>query len=207
MALIKATRRDGTGKGVARQLRRDGRIPGVLYGGRKENINLSLELRGLLKTLEVEGEHIRIKAIDLDIEGVGVEKVLMRGLPVHPVSGIPEHVDFMRFDAHQKIQVMIPVHVVDENLSPGIKAGGILQLVQHELDVHCQAGAIPDAIIISIKGLEIGHAIHLKDIALPPGAEVYGDQNMSIVSIVGVKAEQAEEAVVATTDATPAASS
>lgn len=207
MALIKATRRDGTGKGVARQLRRDGRIPGVLYGGRKENINLSLDLRALLKTLEVEGEHIRIKVIDLDIEGVGMEKVLMRGLPVHPVSGRPEHVDFMRFDARQKIQVMIPVHVVDESLSPGIKAGGILQLVQHELDVHCQAGAIPDAIVISVKGLEIGHAIHLKDIALPPGAEVYGDQNMSIVSIVGVKAEQAEEAVVATTDATPTAAS
>ncbi|HIJ85134.1 MAG TPA: 50S ribosomal protein L25/general stress protein Ctc [Magnetococcales bacterium] len=202
MALIKATKRDGTGKGVARQLRRDGRIPAVLYGGGKGkgNVNLALELRAFLKTLEVEGSNIRVKVIDLNIEGVGNEKVLMRGLQIHPVSGWPEHVDFMRFDAHQKIQVMIPVHVMDEDQCPGLRDGGILQLVQHELDIHCQAGAIPEAIHISIKGLEIGHSVHLRDIQLPPGSEVYGDQSMTIVSIVGVKAEQAEDMDVAVTE-------
>ncbi|MBF0108098.1 MAG: 50S ribosomal protein L25/general stress protein Ctc [Magnetococcales bacterium] len=195
MAIIKATKRDGTGKGVARQLRRDGRVPAVLYGGpkTKSNINLSLELRELLKTLEIEGTNIRVKVIDLVIDGVGTEKSLMRGLQLHPVSGRPVHVDFMRFDAHQKIQVMVPIHVVDEDQSPGIRSGGILQLVQHEMEIHCQAGAIPEAIEVSIKGLEIGHSIHLRDIQLPAGTEVHGDQNMTIVTLIGVKAEQVEE--------------
>lgn len=203
MALIKATKRDGTGKGVARQLRRDGRIPAVVYGSKKSNVNISLELRGLLKTLEVEGSNIRVKVIDLEVEGGVNEKVLMRGLQVHPVSGRPVHVDFMRFDALQKIQVMIPVHLVDEDQCPGIRSGGIVQLVQHELDVHCQAGSIPEVISISVKGLEIGHSIHLRDIQLPPGAEVYGDVNMTIVTISGVKAEQAEDAVAGAAEAAP----
>ncbi|MBF0629519.1 MAG: 50S ribosomal protein L25/general stress protein Ctc [Magnetococcales bacterium] len=195
MAVIKATKRDGTGKGVARQLRRDGRVPAVLYGGpkTKSNLNLSLEMRELLKTLEVEGSNIRVKVIELVIEGAGTEKALMRGLQVHPVSGRPVHVDFMRFDAHQKIQVMIPIHVVDEDQCPGIRSGGILQLVQHEMEIHCQAGAIPESINISVKGLEIGHSIHLRDIQLPQGTEVHGDQNMTIVTMVGIKAEQIEE--------------
>ncbi|MBF0422609.1 MAG: 50S ribosomal protein L25/general stress protein Ctc [Magnetococcales bacterium] len=205
MALIKATKRDGTGKGVARKLRRDGQIPAVLYGGSKENLNLSLELRGLLKTLEIEGSNIRVKVIDLAIEGAKNEKALMRGLQVHPVSGRPVHVDFMRYDAHQKIQVMIPIHVVDEDQCPGIKAGGILQLVQHEMEIHCQAGAIPEAIHVSIKGLEMGHSIHLRDITLPVGSEVHGDQNMTIVTIIGVKAEQIDESAERPADGTPAA--
>ncbi|MBF0415115.1 MAG: 50S ribosomal protein L25/general stress protein Ctc [Magnetococcales bacterium] len=208
MALIKAAKRDGTGKGVARQLRRDGRIPAVLYGGAKENINLSLELRGLLKTLEVEGSNIRVKVIDLDIEGGKKEKALMRGLQVHPVSGWPVHVDFMRFDAHQKIHVKVPIHVVDEDQCPGVRAGGILQLVQHEMEILCQAGDIPEAIHVSIKGLEMGHSIHLRDIQLPPGAtEVHDDQSMTIVTIVGVKAEQVDDAAPEAAEASPAADS
>lgn len=193
MATIQATKRNGTGKGVARELRRTGRLPAILYGGPDGNVNLSLDSRAWLNILEKEGANLRVESQELLVEGEKQEKVLMRGLQIHPVTGMPVHVDFMRFDPDRKIVVMVPVHVLDEAECAGLREGGILQTVRHELEVHCRAGKIPHAIEVSIKGLRIGESVHLRDITFPEGVEVFSEVNYTLVAVVAVKAEQADE--------------
>ena len=193
MAIINAQTRDGAGKGVARKLRREGRIPAVLYGAGKPNINLSLDANEWNMLVAKEQTALRTFRQDMLINKTRRVPVLMRGFQTHPLSGNPMHVDFTRFDPTQKIELFVPVNVVGEEQCPGIKEGGILQVVRRELEVSCLAKDVPNAIEISVEGMEIGHSIHIDDIQLPPGVEVHREVNFTIITVVSVKAEAVAE--------------
>ncbi|MBF0181007.1 MAG: 50S ribosomal protein L25/general stress protein Ctc [Magnetococcales bacterium] len=195
MATIQAQSRAGLGTGNARQLRRSARLPAILYGGTGENSTLSLDLKEWLKLLETEGSALRTHRQELLIDGDQKVAVLMRDYQIHPVSGLPLHVDFMRFDPSRVIHVNVPVHVVDEAKSPGIKLGGILELIRKDLEVQGRADLIPDAIEVSVANLDIGDSIHMQDIQLPDGVEIPADENFTILTVVGVHGEAAEGGV------------
>ncbi|MBF0142216.1 MAG: 50S ribosomal protein L25/general stress protein Ctc [Magnetococcales bacterium] len=208
MATIQARSREGAGKGVARKLRREGRVPAVIYGGGGGNANISLDRHEWVLLMFREGSQLRTRKQDLVLDGGRQEPVLLRGLQLHPVDGLPLHVDFLRFNVDMMIQVAVPVHVIDEADAPGLKSGGIVQVVRHELEVHCKAGDIPARIDVSIAGLQIGHSIHINDIPLPPGVQVDSEDNFAVLAMVGVKAEpvgEGEEGAVAAAPEAPEA--
>lgn len=192
MANIVAERRDGTGKGVARQLRREGRIPAVLYGKGMPALSISLELQAWRRILETEASTIRTQPQQFTLVGGSRQLVLLRDMQVHPVTGIPQHVDLMRFDPEREIEIEVPVHLLDEDQCPGVKRGGMMQQIRHELEVKCKAGDIPESIDISVAELDIGDAIHLSDVKLPEGVEVHSDADFTIATVVGVKDESVE---------------
>lgn len=193
MALIQAQTRDGIGTGTTRELRRNARVPAVLYGGKKDNRNLSLDLKDWNKLLDTEGTALRTHHQDMVIDGTLRVAVLMRDYQIHPLTGLPLHVDFMRFDPNQIIHVKVPVHIVGETKSPGVKAGGVVELIQKELAVHCRADDLPDSIEISIAELNIGGSIHIKQVALPKGVEITAEDNFTVVTIVGTRSDDADE--------------
>ncbi|MEO5340662.1 MAG: 50S ribosomal protein L25/general stress protein Ctc [Magnetococcus sp. MYC-9] len=189
MAVINAKTRYGAGKGVARKLRREGRVPAVLYGGGQPNINLSLDAREWDELVAKEGSGLRTHRQEMLIDNSARSLVLMRGFQLHPLSGNALHVDFTRFDPNQKVDVSVPIHVTDEERCPGVKAGGVLQVVHRELMVSCLAGNVPDFIEVSVSSVEIGHSLHLQDVTLPEGVEVHGETDMTILTVVAVRSE------------------
>ncbi|MBF0285380.1 MAG: 50S ribosomal protein L25/general stress protein Ctc [Magnetococcales bacterium] len=193
MASIQARPRTGTGKGVARALRKEGRIPAVLYGAGKENENLTLPLKEFTLLMAAQGAGLKTDRQEMEIEGQGVVLVLLRDVQFHPVTGKALHADFLRFDADRRVEISVPVVVRNEDKAPGLKRGGILSMVRHQLVVHCKAGVIPHHIEISVEGMDIGDSVHVKELKLPAGVEVAGDQNATIIALVGVQAEEVGE--------------
>lgn len=193
MAKIQVLSRDGTGKGVARKLRREGRIPAVIYGAGLPNVNLSVERKAFLKLMETERGGLTTHRQDLEVDGGNIVPALIRSMSFDPVSDLPIHIDFLRFDPTRKIDVEIPVRVVDEDRCPGIKVGGILQIVTHEIPVQCLAGDIPEAIVVSVAELDMGESIHIHDIRLPAGVTVHSEADFTVVTLAGRKAEEAGE--------------
>ena len=189
MALINTQTRTGAGKGVARKLRREAKIPAVLYGGGQPNINLFMDAKEWNVLVAKEHSGLRTHQQEMLIDNSNRVPVLMRSCQTHPLSGNTIHIDFTRFDPNQMIELFVPVEVLDEDLCPGIKGGGVLQVVRHELEISCLAKDVPNAIEISVKSLQAGHSIHIKDIQLPPGVEVHTDVNFTILAIVSVKGE------------------
>lgn len=192
MANITAELRDGTGKGVARKLRVNGQFPGVIYGAGQPNQNIVLMQKEMVRVLQAEGDHLHVGRHELQLGG-RKEVVLVRDVQFHPVNGLPLHIDFLRYDPNKEVEVDVPVHVVGEGASAGIKRGGMAQLAVHSLPVRCKASAIPEVIEVSVAALDIGDAVHLKDLTLPAGVEVATEENFTVVAIVGVKAEAAGE--------------
>lgn len=195
MAIIQAQTREGLGKGASRFLRRQARVPAVLYGGTRQNRNLSLDRKELLKLLETEGSGLRTHRQDMVIDGDIRVAVLLRDYQIHPISGMPEHVDFMRFDPNQIIQVEVPIRLKDEETCVGLKAGGMLDLIQKEVEVQCRADDLPNFLEVSVAKLEIGDAIHVRDLQLPEGVHINAEDNFTVVTVVGVLGEAAENAV------------
>ena len=193
MALINTQTRTGTGKGVSRQLRREAKIPAILYGGGQPNVNLFMDAKEWNMLVAKERSSLRTKRQEMLIDNSNRVPVLLRSCQIHPLSGDTIHIDFTRFDPTQKIELFVPVAVLDEELCPGIKEGGVLQVVRHELEISCMAKDVPNAIEISVKSLQIGHSIHIEDIQLPPGVEVHTDVNFTILAIISVKGEAAPE--------------
>ncbi|GAB0057050.1 50S ribosomal protein L25 [Candidatus Magnetaquicoccaceae bacterium FCR-1] len=195
MAIIQAQTREGLGKGASRFLRRQARVPAVLYGGTRQNRNLSLDRKELLKLLETEGSGLRTHRQDMVIDGDVRVAVLLRDYQIHPISGMPEHVDFMRFDPNQIIQVEVPIRLKDEEICVGLKGGGMLDLIQKEVEVQCRADDLPNFLEVSVAKLEIGDAIHVRDLQLPEGVHINAEDNFTVVTVVGVHGEAAENAV------------
>lgn len=192
MAQIKAFARGGTGKGVARKLRRDGQVPAVLYGAGQENMNLSVERKEWNMLMEAEGRALRTHPQHLVLEDGKRIAVLVRSSQRHPVTSVTMHVDFLRFDPMRRIDIMIPVVIKGEAESPGIKRGGMVQAIRRELHVQCRADHIPEWIEVSVANLEIGESIHINDITLPDGVEVHSENNFTVAAVVGVQAEEVE---------------
>lgn len=174
--------RDKTGKGASRALRREGRVPAVLYGGKDAPVHFSLDPLQLDRELHKPGFLSKIFDVSL---GHKEEKALAREVHFHPVTDRPLHVDFMRVSKDKKITVSVPLHFINEEKSPGIKRGGVLNILIHNLDLICDIDHIPADLTIDLTGLEIHHTIHLKDLKLPEGViTAHPEKDISLANIV-----------------------
>jgi len=201
ISTIVAEMRERAGKGTARAVRRQGRVPAVVYGDKQEPQLLSVELRNLMR--ELHRGSFTSKLFDIEVGGKKV-RVLPRDVQVHPVTDRPVHVDFLRVAADARIRVMVPTSFVNEADSPGLKRGGVLNVVRHEIEFYCRADSIPATIVIDLAGRDIGDSIHISHIALPPGvAPVIADRDFTVATVSAPTVVKEPE-VVAAAAAVPA---
>jgi large subunit ribosomal protein L25 len=199
---LKATARPRAGKGAARQARREGNIPAVIYGDKQAPEIIALEFNELWKQI-LRGQ-FTLSVFDIDIAGKSKVRVIPRDVQLDPVKDFPVHVDFLRIGKDGIIRVAVPVRFINESLSPGLKRGGVLNIVRHEIEVFCPYDRIPAAFEIDLDGVEIGRSIHISSVNLPDGVSpVISNRDFTIATIAGVRKE--EEAAAATTEAAPAA--
>jgi large subunit ribosomal protein L25 len=188
---LKAWARDRTGTGGAREVRREGRVPGIVYGGKDEPQNIALE------TKEISGQmqtgHFQSTIFMLDMDGTKI-RVIPRDVQLDPIRDYPIHVDFMRLAKDAQVTVDVPVHFLNDTASPGLKRGGVLNVVRHDIPVRCPADQIPESFEIDLTGLEIGDSIHISSVTLPEGVvPTITDRDFTIATIVGQKAEEEPE--------------
>jgi large subunit ribosomal protein L25 len=178
---FKATARPKAGKGASRAVRREGRVPGVIYGDNQPPLNISLDQAEL--ALRIFAGKFLTTLCEVDVDGNKI-RVIPRDFQIDPVRDAPVHVDFMRLGKGATIRVKVPVHMINADQSPGIKRGGTVNIVTHTLDVRCPAEAIPEAFVVDLAGLEINHSKHLSDINLPPDVRPYIQGDATLVTIV-----------------------
>ncbi len=179
--VLKAELREKAGKGSSRALRREDKIPAVIYGDKKEPTLITLKQVDLFKELNKGG--FMNTSYEIQV-GKDIETVLPRDVQFHPVTDWPLHVDFLRLAKGSSLNIMIPIHFVGEEECPGIKSGGILNVVRHEVEFSCPANAIPEAIEIDISVLEMSDSIHISNITLPKGVTpVIDDRDFTIAMI------------------------
>ena len=185
---LKAWARARTGKGGAREVRREGRVPGIIYGGKDEPQNIALETKEISK--QVQTGHFQSTIFMIDMEGTKI-RVIPREVQVDPVRDFPIHVDFMRLSKDAQVTVEVPVHFLNEAASPGLKRGGVLNVVRHDIPVRCPADKIPESFELDLTGLEIGDSIHISAVTLPDGVvPTITDRDFTIATIVGRAAEE-----------------
>ncbi len=183
---LSAQLRDRAGKGASRALRREGRVPAVIYGDKKEPEAIHLEERALNKLLGTG--HFMNSIVEVEIDGKTVV-TLPKDVAFHPVSDRPLHVDFLRITKGATVEVSVPVVFTNEEASPGLKRGGVLNVVRHELELVCDATKIPDEIEIDVTGTEIGDSIHISAVKLPKGSSsAITDRDFTIATIVAPSA-------------------
>ncbi len=204
---VVAKKRDRAGKGGARSSRRDGLIPAVIYGDKQPPMMIAVEPKSIERELHKEGFFNH--QMKIDVEGQGYD-VLPRDVQVDPVTDKPLHLDFLRVGPDSIISVQVPVHFRNEAAAPGIKRGGVLNIVLHEITVRTKPAAIPEYFEVDLTGLEIGHSVHLSALKIPDGVRVVArDKNATVASIAAptVVREAAAQAAAdaATAGATPAA--
>ena len=198
---LPAETRERAGKGASRALRRDGRVPAVVYGEKKEPLSIHVEEKLLSKMLSTG--HFMNSVVMIDVAGKP-HRTLPKAIDFHPVSSRPIHVDFLRIGEHTKVTVNVPVRFDNEEASPGLKRGGVLNVVQHELELHCDAAKIPDEIHVALDGLEIGDSIHISNITLPEGSTAaIDDRDFTIATVVAPSAMKSEEEETAPEAAVP----
>jgi large subunit ribosomal protein L25 len=183
--------RERAGTGATRTVRREGKVPGVLYGGKEGPVAIAVrgsEFRKALYTGKLLGHLVTLKY------GKETQPVIAKDVQFHPVTDEPTHFDLYRVEATQQIRIAVPVHFRNEELSPGIKRGGVLNINIHALDVMAAANAIPEALIVDLTGLEIGDAIRAVDVPLPDNVELVAQlREATVASIATSSAMQAEE--------------
>lgn len=202
---LPAETRDRAGKGASRALRREGRVPAVIYGGKEAPTPIHVEERLLIKQLDTG--HFMNSIVEIELDGKTV-RTLPKDVAFHPVTDRPNHVDFLRLAKGAKVDVAVPVLFVNEEASPGLKKGGVLNVVRHELELVCDANKIPNEIEIDVTGLEVGDLIHISHVKLPEGSEsAITDRDFTIATVVApsaLKRAEAEESDEAPADAVPA---
>jgi large subunit ribosomal protein L25 len=194
---LSAETRERAGKGASRMLRREGRVPAVVYGNNEEPLAIHLEEKLLVKALSTG--HFMNSVVMIDAGGA-TTRTLPKDVQFHPVTDRPLHVDFLRISEHAKVTVAVPIRFVDEEESKGLKRGGVLNAVRHDLELVCDAAEIPEEIEISLAGLDIGDSLHISQVKLPPGTEsAITDRDFTIATIVSpsVYKVEAEDAVAA----------
>lgn len=198
---LSAETRDRVGKGASRALRREGRVPAVIYGNKQEPLGIHLEERALVKALNTG--HFMNSVIMIEGAGGQAIRTLAKDVALDVVTDRPVHIDFLRISEHAQVTVAVPVVFTDEEDAPGLKAGGVLNIVAHELQLSVDAAEIPSEISVSLKGLEAGSSIHLADIKLPKGAAAaHPETDVTIATItaptaVAVEAEDAAAETIA----------
>jgi large subunit ribosomal protein L25 len=178
---IKAVARDRAGKGAARAVRRQGQVPAVIYGGGEAPQTIALDFNQT-KQLIFAG-HFLTTVFEIDVDGK-TTRAIPRDYQLDPVRDFPLHIDFLRLAAGQAVKVVVPVHVVGQEKSPGLKRGGTLQIVEHSVELLVPSDAIPDAIDVSVAELDLGSSLHLSDVTLPEGARPANQENVTLVTIV-----------------------
>ena len=191
MLNLPAETRASAGKGASRALRREGRVPAVIYGGKEEPLAIHVEEKELARQLGTG--HFFNSVVEIEVGGTRL-RTLPKDVAFHPVSSRPLHADFLRLTGGSKVHVQVPVHFINEEASPGLKRGGVLNIVRHELDLVCDADKIADDINIDVTGLEIGDSIHISHVKLPEGAaSAITDRDFTIATIVAPSALKSNE--------------
>jgi len=183
--------RTGTGTGGARATRRSGLVPGVLYGGKQGPVSIAVrsnEFRKALYTGKLLGHLVTLK------NGAESQPVIAKDIQLHPVTDEPVHFDLYRVDAHQLIKIAVPVHFKNHEESPGLKRGGALNIVRHDVELMAPADQIPEELVVDLTGLEIGDTIRISDIALPAGIESAIDRDVVVATVAGSSAQASEDA-------------
>ncbi len=195
---LSAGTRERAGKGASRSLRREGRVPAVVYGNNEPPLSIHLEEKALMKMLHTG--HFMNSVVMIDA-GAAPVRTLPKDVQFHPVTDRPLHVDFLRISEHAQVTVGVPIRFINEEASKGLKRGGVLNQVRHELELVCDAAEIPEDIVIDLAGLDIGDSIHISHVTLPKGTQsAITDRDFTIATIVapsGVKSEAAEAAAAA----------
>jgi large subunit ribosomal protein L25 len=178
---LKAEERERVGKGSARELRRNGLIPAVIYGDKQAPIAIALNTNEVTKRIHAGGFMTTVATIEVDGKK---HKVLPKDYQLDPVRDFTLHVDFLRVSGNTQVTVEIPVHFINEEKSPGLKVGGVLNIVRHEVEVHCPADAIPEFFNIDLSGKKIGDSIHISEVTLPKGVTPVIDRDFTIATII-----------------------
>ncbi len=181
------------GTGASRRLRRSGKVPGILYGGKKPAVTIELDHNPLYHHLRNERFHASVLTLALD---GAREQVLLRAVNMHPFKTEVQHIDFQRVSADEKIHVKVPLHFVNAEKSPAIKEqGGLITHVLNEMDIRCLPADLPEFIQVDLSQLAVGHSIHVRDLPLPQGVEpaLRGNENPTVASAQIPKAAIAEE--------------
>ncbi len=184
--------RAGTGKGAARTARRSGNVPGIIYGGGIDPVSINMNYNALLKRLR-QGRFLS-SLFNLKVEGQSDVHVICRAVQRDVVKDIPLHVDFMRISDDSRINLFIHVDFINHEASPGLKRGGTLTVVRHEVELEVLASDIPDHITVDLAGKQIGDVIHIEDITLPEGAKPTVARNFAVANIAASKGLVSAEA-------------
>ncbi|KAB2872366.1 MAG: 50S ribosomal protein L25/general stress protein Ctc [Bauldia sp.] len=192
---LKAEARDRVGKGSARELRRNGKVPAVIYGDKQAPLAIALSYKDVYYKIHGGGFLTTVATIDVDGKKI---QVLPKEYQLDPVRDFPVHVDFLRVGANTLVTVQIPVHFINEEKSPGIKRGGVLNIVRHEIEASVPANAIPDFIEVDLAGTDLGDSIHISAVTLPKNVKpTITDRDFTIATIAapaGLKSEESEAA-------------
>jgi large subunit ribosomal protein L25 len=200
---LQATARPRAGKGAARQARREGKVPAVIYGDGQAPETIALDYNDLWK--QVLKGHFTSTVIEVVVEGKK-SRVIPRDLQVDPIKDQPIHVDFMRIGKDGRIRVEVPVRFINDQLSPGLKRGGVLNIVRHDVEVICPYDHIPPFFEVDLTGLEIGRSIHISAVTLPKDAELtIKDRDFTIATIAGAVKQEEETPTAAAAPAEGAA--
>lgn len=188
---LTAEARERVGKGSARELRRNGKIPAVIYGDKQSPVSIALPYKDVTRRIHAGGFMTTIATIDVDGKKY---RVLPKDYQLDPVRDFTMHVDFLRVGKNTVVTVEVPVHFENDEASPGIKRGGVLNVVRHTVEVHCPADSIPEFFLVDLTGLQIGDGIHISNITLPDGVTpTITDRDFTIATIAAPAVLTAEE--------------
>lgn len=202
-AALKASTRTETGKGVARALRREGKIPGTLYGKGQTPTSIALSLKEV--TQEYTKGRFRSRIIDITLDDKNTVQALPKDLQFNPVTDVIEHVDFIKVEKGVALRVNVPVKIVGQEKAIGIKRGGVLNVVRHEIEFFCSPDAIPAHLEVNVAAMDIGSSLHIDAIELPKGATPVIKRNFTIATIAGRAKEEESPAATAAAAAPDAA--
>lgn len=188
---IKAERRDRVGKGASRATRRQGYVPAVIYGGKQEPESIRIPQNEVIALLNRGG--FMSHTFEIEVEGEKT-KVLPRDLQLHPVSDLPQHIDFLRLVKGSTIVMEIPVRVSGDDVSPGLKRGGVINYVRHDIELNVPAESIPEAIDVDVSAMDIGDALKVSDVTLPEGVTpTITDRDFTILAVVAPSGLRSKE--------------
>lgn len=188
---LPAEARARVGKGASRAMRRQGRVPAVIYGGKEPPLSIHVEEKLLVKQLE--SGHFLNSIVEVHVDGA-VHRTLPRDVQFHVVTDRPVHADFLRISEDSTVTVNVPVRFVNDAASPGLKRGGVLNIVRHEVELRVPATRIPDELILDLTGFEIGASIHISAVTLPEGAKPVIERDFTVATIVAPSGLKSEEA-------------
>lgn len=188
---LSAEVRERAGKGASRALRREGRVPAVIYGNNEDPALIHVEEK-ILNKLLATGFFFN-SVVMVEVNGKPV-RTLPKDVEFHPVTDRPLHADFLRVDEHATLHVNVPVTFINEEASPGLKRGGVLNIVRHEVELICEASAIPDDLTVDLTGFEVGESIHISAVTLPKGSKTaIDDRDFTLATIVAPSSLKSEE--------------